>query len=335
MVFVRQDPSGRIGSCGRGRTCRDVGSGDPRRTHISTTQLAEAFLAPEGPVGSAVIRALDRRGYLAVASEQESNSVLNWARRGWLLTLDFFMWSRRTEFDDSGPDWETKRREATERLLRAGEPPACLRGSGHPLPQESVDQMLGESTSLGTVLESRRSVISFSARNVPARDVFATLWSGMTVVRHCRSADYNADAAQLFRSIGVAFDFFLVNYSLTGMEPGVYFYDPQFHSIELRRLGDFRSEMEAALIGQPSVRGASATLLFVADFPRYYWRYRHERALRNLYIEAGRLMQYVLLCATAVGLRTNVSPAVDDRAMLSIVNGSDRTQQVLYTCTVG
>lgn len=67
-----------------------------------------------------------------------------------------------------------------------------------------------------------------------------------------------------------------------------------------------REVMQRCLIGHEGPASAACTLILSVEFERYQWRYRHERALRNLYVETGRIAHHLLLQATAHGLGTHI-----------------------------
>ncbi|WP_282793773.1 nitroreductase family protein [Streptomyces sp. CC224B] len=96
-----------------------------------------------------------------------------------------------------------------------------------------------------------------------------------------------------------------------------------------------RRRMSAILVGQPAPLSAAATVLLVADFERYQWRYRHERALRHLWLDAAHAMGYLLLSATALEKSTHISPAARDSAANACLGLSDARHQVMYCLSAG
>lgn len=85
--------------------------------------------------------------------------------------------------------------------------------------------------------------------------------------------------------------------------------------MSLIKSGDFSHKLPEYLGEQNFSKSANFTLLLVANFGIYQWRYRHERALRNLYIEAGRVLEHFSIAGLKVGLQGVVTPELADRKL--------------------
>jgi hypothetical protein len=101
------------------------------------------------------------------------------------------------------------------------------------------------------------------------------------------------------------------------------------------RPGNHREAMIGVLQGMRSPKTAAWTLGLVADFPRYQWRYRHEHALRRLYVEAGFVGQELLALGLAYNLGTLVTPAQKDSAYLDLHGLTADRYAPVYTLTMG
>jgi SagB-type dehydrogenase family enzyme len=143
------------------------------------------------------------------------------------------------------------------------------------------------------------------------------------------------DNLDYLRTHGIAFDFHVVAYGVEGLEPGVYGYRVAQHELVLQRAGDFRQAMRSVLIGMKAPDTASWTLFMSADFLQYQWRYRHERALRHLYMTSGRLAQRLLVVAQAYRLGTLPTPATRDAETIELLQLDAFRQAPLYTLTMG
>jgi hypothetical protein len=75
--------------------------------------------------------------------------------------------------------------------------------------------------------------------------------------------------------------------------------------------------------------------MLIADFERYQWRYRHEGALCTLYLNAGQIINEILLLTTLFNFKTHVSPAIRDSQALSLVGLKKDRHQVLYILSAG
>ena len=108
------------------------------------------------------------------------------------------------------------------------------------------------------------------------------------------------------------FDFYVLVHHVEGIKPGLYVYDPEKHQLYQQKLGAFQSEMIACLTQQDFSYNLSFGVFFVADFRRIWWKYVHSRGYRHVLIDAGHQSQTFLLMATALGLLTWPTGAIDD-----------------------
>jgi SagB-type dehydrogenase family enzyme len=185
------------------------------------------------------------------------------------------------------------------------------------------------------VIANRRSIGTFRPNKLD-QDVLATLlYHGTSKIRECRRLSSGGDPRSLLISVGAAFDVYVVVFTVEGLNPGAYRYELEPPALSPKKLGDLQEETRTALAGQPDPTNAAATILLVADFDRYQWRYRHERALRNLYLESGRLMQPLILTATGLGLHTGITPAIRDELIPPLLALDNGNWQALHTLTIG
>lgn len=259
----------------------------------------------------------------------------HWQKRGWHQSLDYYLWSRQSRFVDRVDVTKEQRIGTIQRYIEQdGTPPPRLvpTGQRRPLPNPTP---LPKDITLGKVLMERRSIRTYVPESVPGPILSAVLWFGLDRVRHARRSLAADDPFTYLISYGVAFDFYLVVYGTEGLEPGVYYYDILAHNLVEIRQGKYRQEMVHDLFGTVSPNTAGWTVVLVADFAQYIWRYRHGRALRNLYIESGRVVNSLLLAAAACGLGTLVTPAMRDRHMSALLAVDPMRQAPIYTATMG
>jgi SagB-type dehydrogenase family enzyme len=188
---------------------------------------------------------------------------------------------------------------------------------------------------LGEVLTKRRSDGAFRRNTVDQGKLSLLLSHGTAKIRACRREVIAEIPETLLVSVGAAFDIHIIAYAIDGLTSGVYRYHPETESFSLAKKGDFREATRDAFAGQPDPKNAACTILLVADFDRYQWRYRHERALRNMYVEAGRLMQPLILVATALGLQTGITPAMRDEEIADLLGLEPGNWQALHSLMVG
>lgn len=292
-------------------------------------------LLADGLVPSSIRDGLVQRGLLNAQGSNEEpgeEELALWQERGWGLSLPSYAWSRSVLYYDSGPDEYARRSEALDSMLR--ERPCPMPPAPDPSAITLPDPDGCDVPSLGDVIAKRRSVGAFKPKNVDQEVLAKLLYHGTSKIRECRRLSSSEDPQNLLISVGAAFDVYVLVYSVQGLAPGAYRYELEPGKLSPKRAGNLRESARAALAGQPDPTNAAATVLLVADFDRYQWRYRHERALRNLYLECGRLMQPLVLVATALGLQTGITPAIRDQLVGALLSLEPGNWQALHTLTV-
>jgi SagB-type dehydrogenase family enzyme len=257
-----------------------------------------------------------------------------WTHRGWHPSLQYFLWSRGRPFVDAKDVSGDARRSVLEKFLAdEGPPPPRVVSSGRettlpaPLP-------LPAQFSFGDLLMARRSVRLYLQRAVSREVLSSLLHYGLDDVRTGRTREIR-DPLDYLQSHGVVFDVYLVVFRMSDLEPGVYRYDIAKHSLIQQREGNFQEEMKDILVGMKAPETATMTLLLAADFPQYQWRYRHERALRHVYMASGRVAQRLLLVGHAFGLGTLPTPATRDTECCALLQLDPTRQAPIYTLTMG
>lgn len=164
--------------------------------------------------------------------------------------------------------------------------------------------------SVEEAIAKRRSARSFTSQPLALEELSQLLWSlqGITDCRSFRTAP----------SAGAVFPLKIVvavgSVGSTVLPPGLYFYMPQEHALLPRRIGDCRSALTDAAIGQDSISTAPLSLVIAADYELTRSRYRI-RTERYVHMEAGHAAQNLYLQAVAMGLGTVAIGAFDDAAV--------------------
>ena len=144
-----------------------------------------------------------------------------------------------------------------------------------------------------------------------------------------------ADIRNLLQGCGCAFDPYIAVFNVENVESGIYYYSVSTERLSMLKLRDFRAAVCNSLIGHEQAFNAACTIFLVVDFPRFQWRYRHERALRNLYADVGRMAQYFILISTTFDVRNHITPAVNDDELGKLLSLDLETKQVFYSITLG
>jgi SagB-type dehydrogenase family enzyme len=154
-------------------------------------------------------------------------------------------------------------------------------------------------------LDERRSVRDFARDPLPLSAVAQILWAaqGTTDPAGLRAAP---SAGALY-----PLEVYLVAGAVSGLEPGVYHYDPKRHRLSRITRGDVRAALARAALGQDWMADAPAILLLGAVYERTERKYG-QRARRYVHIEVGHAAQNVYLQAASLGLGTTMVGAFDD-----------------------
>lgn len=256
--------------------------------------------------------------------------IQRWEEHNWIPSLDLYLWSRRWHFDDNGADFE----EARDRALalfqqEEGEPPVRTVSGGrrleHPCDLPDV--------SVGSVLWRRSSGYGQQPRSIPQSMLSAILHHGLAPFRMKNTAPPENGSPDYGYLVGLdrVYDLFLAVFDVEGLTPGIYLYDMRKERVEMVREGMFRHEVQKSLIGQKAPLTSGCVLLLSTDFRRIQWVYRHDRVIRNTYINSAKIIHALLLVATAFQLFTSITPAVYDSVALSLLGLDPKESQVLYT----
>jgi SagB-type dehydrogenase family enzyme len=234
-----------------------------------------------------------------------------WRDRGWATALHFHLMTRDALFVDSGQPEEEKDRERTLREYAREYLPDFYKthAESAALPRPSVQPVPA-----GPTLLQRRTSRNFGTTPISLDQLAILLERTCQPARLLRErARQGTEANPLLWTASkyTPFELYFAVGEIPGLDAGIYHYDMQRHAVHLLRAGDHRTEMKQVAIGQ-GVDRCSVVFLFTACFPRYAWRYRCSRALRNVYIECASLAHRLLLVAQALGLKSFLTPALRD-----------------------
>ncbi len=158
---------------------------------------------------------------------------------------------------------------------------------------------------LNKVLFARRSVRQFQSRDLTAGEIGQLLWAGQ-----------GKTSPQGFRTAPSAGALYpLEIHAVT--ESGVFRYDPNHHQAELKAVGDKRSDLARASLGQGCVANAAVNFVVAGVVSRTWSKYGG-RAERYVVFEAGAAVQNMLLEAVNLNLGAVVVGAFDDGAVSRI-----------------
>ncbi|MGW7534243.1 nitroreductase family protein [Amycolatopsis sp. NPDC054798] len=272
----------------------------------------------------------------ALSAETPPDSrIQHWLERNWSWAAPYYLASKRVRVADRDDPDGTTRRETLKNYLEESAPPAPRLPDGDriPLPAASAKG----TRSVGDVLVSRRTGPRPGLRTLKLSELGEVLDTGTDLLRRSvrYASEYEEEPLRLLNSLGCALDVYVVAYDVEGVPSGLHRYLLGDHALVTMRAHEdtdaLREEMQRILVGQPAPRTAAATIVLVADFDRYQWRYRHERAMRHLYVDAGHVAGYLLLAATSRNKQAHISPASSDTRGLRFLERDPAKDQIVYS----
>lgn len=182
-------------------------------------------------------------------------------------------------------------------------------------------------TAIEKVIESRRSARAYRDAALSVDVVSSLLWAAQGVS--------SPEGLRTTPSAGSTYplEVYLVAGRVSGLEAGIYHYQPEGHSICLVRPGDLRWELCQLAMGQSWVEEAPASLVLTAQYERTTTLYG-ERGMRYVHMEAGHAAQNTCLQAEAAGCGTVVIGAFRDIQVAELL-GLATGEAPLYIITAG
>ena len=123
--------------------------------------------------------------------------------------------------------------------------------------------------------------------------------------------------------------------TVEGLEPGLYHYCADNHSLEMIRQGATSRTIQRYIPGQWWYDSAAALFLMTAVFARTQWRYRFPRAYRSVLLEAGHVCQTFCLAATWLGLAPFCTGRFADSYVERQLRVDGVTESFVYGAGVG
>ncbi len=152
--------------------------------------------------------------------------------------------------------------------------------------------------SVEAAIEGRRSVRTFTDDPVTLEQLSQLLWAAQGITDRDRFRRSAPSAGATY-----PIEIFVVAGRIDGLEPGVYWYVPSSHTINLISAGDRRPELSEQALSQSSVLNAPLSLVITGVYERTMEKYE-ERGVRYVHIEVGAVAENVYLQAESLGLGT-------------------------------
>lgn len=127
---------------------------------------------------------------------------------------------------------------------------------------------------------------------------------------------------------------YVVVHNVTGLEPGVYHYGVQHHTLALLRPGDLREQVVQQGLMQEFLGQSGVVIFLTIMLQRMRFKYQ-DRSYRYGLIEAGHLGQNIYLAATSMGLGACAIGAFMDDQINAMLGVDGIEEAALYMLTVG
>jgi len=129
-------------------------------------------------------------------------------------------------------------------------------------------------------------------------------------------------------------ELYVVTGDLTGLDAGVYHFNPADVSLRLLRTGDFRGNLAQATAMEPSVARAPATIICTGTYWRNAWKYQ-ARTYRHFGWDNGTLLANMLAISAASGLPAKIVLGFVDAEVNRLLDVDTRREASLCLVPIG
>jgi SagB-type dehydrogenase family enzyme len=128
---------------------------------------------------------------------------------------------------------------------------------------------------------------------------------------------------------------YVIAWNVAGLPAGLYHYDVAANELRRLKRGHFRGQAVRAASGQRWVGRAGFICVMTAVFARTAWKYQLENAYRILWLDAGHLAQTFCLLATARGLGSFTTAALQETYIEKLLGLDGIREFPVYLCGAG
>lgn len=222
---------------------------------------------------------------------------------------------------------ETKYIRPSAVFPRPGNEPSYPPPQIIPLPSPET----AEEPGIWKVLRQRRSLRDYRKEPLSLQELANLLWATQGVTVKAPAPWFRtAPSAGALHPI----DTHLVVNRVEGLPPGVYWFNIENFTLELKKPGDFSAQIAEAALDQEIARTAAVVFVWVAVIQRSRQKYR-QRAYRYIYLDSGHIAQNLYLAATAMNLGCCAIAAFFDEEVNQIVGADGTEETTVYLATVG
>ena len=185
--------------------------------------------------------------------------------------------------------------------------------------------------SVEAAIENRRSVRHYSNQSVTLGNVSQILWSAQGITDTQNQLRATPSAGQVY-----PLELYVIaGPNVSGLEEGVYQYEPSNNTLEMFMKGDLRENLSNIADGQPWVKQAPLDILITGNNQKMIDKYPDkELSIRFVALEAGHAGENIYLQAESLGLVT-VSLGSFDSNLLNQKFELPNNETPLYIFPIG
>lgn len=204
------------------------------------------------------------------------------------------------------------------------------------------DEWLAED--VASVLRRRRTKRAFKGSTLTEPELSTLLHNAFRPIIAGVSRDYytTLSSADGYREKKVlhpltAFVVFGRRDIILGQSGSVYRYNPMTHSLQEVKGGSLPDYFKFSnlLWGQEFADDAPVGMVLCLNWDQFMWKYRTSHAYRFAHYDVGAYMQTAQLVATAIGLDTFITPALDDIKVSRLLEVDEGTCAPTYFLALG
>jgi SagB-type dehydrogenase family enzyme len=196
---------------------------------------------------------------------------------------------------------------------------------------------LDGTVSVEAALKNRRSIRSYSKEPLKIAEISQLLWAAYGITKTAEKLPpFLRGGFRTAPSAGGRFplDLYLAAFDVTGLPPGVYWYDSEKHRLVRTVEGNRRKELSEAAFNQSQFETASAAIVYSAVYERTTVKYGRRGRDRYVCMDLGHSAENVYLQAYALNAGTCAIGAFTDLWLKKAV-GMTRAEEPLYIMPLG
>jgi len=309
-------------------------------------ELLEAELGFSRERASNLLSELEGRGVIVAASAPNpytSEAAARWIRWGWRDALDFHLAVRDLRFATGDAEGMAAQNNDFADRIDAAEAGDDLPSPGPykdypdaPFVELPRSRSQIDAATVGAALYKRRTCRKFTNRVIELprfaelmQHVFsANEWPLGRMGMHLRRTTPSGGGRHPVEAYAVI-------RHVEGIPPGLYHYSVRRHGLEQIKAGDFGDTLCHLGHRQSGLDNVSAALFYTARWDRHIWKYRYARSYRMVMFDIAHLVQTTLVAATALDLRSFLTPALRDTEAAAFLGLDDLEESPIYVTSLG